>query len=121
MFFEVNGVDFIPYIAYNGLSLTREDADAPDAGRDLAADLHRSRVASKYRWDVSCRPLYSHDLAIVLRAIKPEFVTVRYYDPEQERIVTHTMYSNNPKVSYQQRYENGRELWSGISFPLIDK
>lgn len=121
MVFIVNGLDMVPFIAYNGLSQTREDIDGPDAGRDLTGDLQRARIASKYRWDVTCRPLYSDELGKVLRAIYPEFVTVTYYDPMQERNVTHTMYSNNVKLSYQQRYENGRELWSGITFPIIDK
>lgn len=121
MVFEINGINIVPFIAYNGLSMSREDVDGPDAGRDLSADMHRARVATKYRWDVTCRPLTSKELGIVLRTIKPEWVTVKYYDPELEQIVAHTMYSNNGKVSYQQRYKNGIEYWSGITFPVIDK
>ena len=121
MVFEIDGLDITPYIAYGGLNQTREDIDGPDAGRDLTGDLNRQRIGSKYRWDVTCRPLYSDELGKVLRAIKPEWVNVRYYDPETERIVLHKMYSNNPKLQYQQKYKNGRELWVGITFPLIDK
>lgn len=114
MIFEIDGVDITPYIAYNGLTMTREDVDGPDAGRDLSAELHRNRVATKYRWDVTCRPLYSKELGLILRLIKPEWITVRYYDPELESVVAHTMYSNNGSLSYQQRYREGRELWSGV-------
>lgn len=121
MFMEIDGLDITPYIAYNGLSMKREDVDGPGAGRDLSADMRRERVATKYRWDVTCRPLFSDELGKLLRAIKPEWVSVRYYDPETERIVLHTMYSNNGSLSFQQRYRDGRELWSGISFPLIDQ
>lgn len=121
LFIEIDGIDITPYIAYGGLSMRREDVDGPDAGRDLNAELHRNRVATKYRFDVTCRPLYDDELGKILQLIKPEFVNVRYYHPEMQSIVTRTMYSNNVSITYQQIYKNGRELWGGITFPLIEK
>lgn len=121
MVLEIDGIDIVPYIAYQGVKWSREDVDASDAGRDLAGGLHRSRVATKRRLDVTCRPLTAKETSIVLTAIMPEFVNVRYYDPQQGQVVTKTMYSNNNPAQYCIRRENGMELWMGITFPLIEK
>ena len=121
MVLEINGLDIVPYIAYQGVQWQREDVDASDAGRDLAGFLHRSRVTTKRRLDVTCKPLTAREASLVLTAIMPEFVTVRYTDPQEGTVVTRTMYSNNTPAQYLIRRENGTELWGGIVFPLIEQ
>lgn len=121
MVLEINGLDIVPYIAYQGVQWQREDVDASDAGRDLSGDLHRARVTTKRRLDVTCKPLESKEASLILTAIMPEFVTVRYYDPQVGSVVTRTMYSNNNPAQYLIRRDDGRELWGGITFPLIEK
>lgn len=121
MTLTVNGVDMTPYIAYGGFKWQRNDIDGPDAGRDLAGSLRRNRVASKVRLDVTCRLLKSEEAKIVLSTIKPEYVTVQYYDPEEGAVLEKTMYANNNPASFQIRHPNGTVWWSGITFPLIEK
>lgn len=118
---DIDGVDITPYVGYGGIKWQREDIDGPGAGRDLTGDLRRNRVATKRRLDVTCHLLTSEELRIVLSAVMPEWVTVRYYDPQEGQVVTRTMYSNNNPVSYQIHKPDGREYWSGITFPLIEK
>ena len=121
MILKVNGVDMIPYIAYNGFKWQRSDVDGPDAGRDLSGNLHRDRVATKRRLDVTCRPLKTAEVQIVLTAIMPEWVTVEYLDPQEGLVVTKTMYSNNNPATFLIRHSDGTEWWNGITFPLIEK
>ena len=121
MTFTVNGVDMLPYIAYQGLKWQRSDVEAPDAGRTLDGLLHRGRVATKIRLDVTCRPLTSSEASTVLSAILPEFVSVTYTDPVVGGTVTKTMYSNNNPASFLMRKRNGTEWWSGITFPLVEQ
>ena len=121
MVLEINGLDIVPYIAYQGVQWQREDVDASDAGRDLLGDLHRARVTTKRRLDITCRPLTAKETSLILTAIMPEFVTVRYYDPQVGDVVERTMYSNNNPAQYCIQRENGVELWMGITFPLIEK
>lgn len=121
MILEIDGFDIVPYIAYQGVQWQREDVDASDAGRDLAGDLHRARVATKIRLDITCRPLTAKETSKILTAIMPEFVTVRYYDPQIGAVTQKTMYSNNNPAQYLIRRESGLELWGGITFPLIEK
>lgn len=116
----VNGVDITPYIANKGLKWQRSDVEAPDSGRTLDGLMHRGRVATKIRLDITCRPLTSSEASVVLNAIYPEFVTVLYNDP-MYGTVTKTMYSNNNPASFLLRRADGTEWWDGITFPLIEQ
>ena len=113
-------MDLTPYIAYNGLKWQRSDLDSSDAGRTLDGVMHRGRVATKIRLDVTCRPLTTAEASIVLSAIYPESVSVSYLDPMEGRITVKEMYSNNNPASYLIKQRDGKELWSGITFPLIE-
>ena len=81
--------------------------------------MHRGRVASKVRLDITCRPLKSSEAMAVLSAIKPEFVTVRYIDP-QDGSVTRRMYSNNIPTICATVNPDGTAIWKGLTFPLIE-
>lgn len=110
-----------PYIAFGGLQWQWSDIDDADTGRDLAGTLRRGRVATKRRLDVTCRILKSAELSRVLTAIRPEFVTVRAFDPQQGSMVSMTMYSNNYPVTFALKKPDGTVWWSGLTFPLIEK
>ena len=117
MVFKINGVDMLPYIAQNGIKWQRNDIDGATAGRTMDGTMHRQRVTSKVRLDVTCLPLYSSDAATVLNAINPEYVEVEYTDPMKGLVVTQ-MYSNNVPATYVDTYTN---MWEGIAFPLIER
>lgn len=121
MTLEINGVDIVPFIAYGGLAYQHSDIDAPNSGRTLDAEMHRGRVASKIRLDVTFRPLKESEAQIVLSAIAPEWVTVKFYDPMQGVEVTKTMYSNNRKASFLLHRKRLEDLWKVDTFPLIEK
>ena len=108
------------YLAEDGIKWTRFDVEAPDTGRTLDGIMHRGRVATKVRLDITCRPLTSDEATVVLRAILPEYVTVRYIDP-QDGSVTRTMYSNNIPTICAAVNPDGTAVWKGLSFPLIER
>lgn len=121
MTLTVNGVNLVPFIAYQGLSYQLSDIDAPNSGRTLSAKMIRGRVASKVRLDVTCRPLTADEASIVLSAIYPEFVTVTYYDPYLGQDVTKKMYSNNRKAQFLHHSTSRGDLWKVDTFPLIEE
>lgn len=121
MTLEINGVNIVPFIAYGGYVYQLSDIDAPDSGRTMDAEMHRGRVASKVRLDITCKPLSSTEVRTVLAAIYPEWVTVRYYDPEKGAVYTKTMYSNNRKATFLQHRERIGDLWNIGTFPLAEK
>lgn len=121
MTLKINGVNITPYIAFRGLKWQRNDVEASDSGRTLDALMHRNRVATKIRLDITCKPLTGEEASTVLSAIMPVYVTVEYYDPQQGAVVTKTMYSNNNPASYLIKKSDGLEYWDGIEFPLIEQ
>ena len=119
MTFIIDGFDMTPYIAHQGLKWSRNDVDGPNAGRALNAKMIRDRVATKYRWDVTCIPVTSAQQAIILQKIKPEYVMLTYTDPETNTDKTAEYYSNNVPSTL---FTSGRGgLWTGLTFPLIER
>lgn len=120
MTLTIDNLDITPYIAYGGMKWSRQDIDDPETGRDMSGLMHRGRVATKIRLDITCRLLKGSELYTILNAILPEYVTVTYDDP-MLGTVTKTMYSNNNPAVYQLHKTDGTEWWSGVTFPLIER
>lgn len=122
MTLTVAGIDMIPYIAYGGLQWQRADVDGEAAGRTtLSGTTIRDRIAIKIRWDITCRPLKADELSLILSAIEPEFVTVTYTDPVTNTTKSDKFYSNNFPATFAMKDRAGREWWSGLTFPLIQR
>lgn len=113
------GTDITPYIANQGVKWQRNDIEESSAGRTMDGKMHRGRVATKIRLDITCRPLTATELYTLLNLILPEYITVYYSDP-MYGTVTKTMYSNNNPASYLLKKPDGTEWWSGVTFPLIE-
>ena len=121
MVFQINGVDITPYIAFGGLKWSRNDVEAANAGRMQNGLMQRDRVAIKYRWDVTCRPLTAEEQATVLTLIESEYVTVTYVDPTTNTTQTGTYYSNNIPSTFAIIDSKGIEWWTGLAFPLVQQ
>lgn len=117
MVFKINGVNILPFISQKGIKWQRNDLDGSNAGRTMDGTMHRDRVTSKIRLDITCLPLSSEDAKTVLNAISPEYVEVEYIDPMHGR-VTKSMYSNNIPATY---INTKTDMWEGITFPLIER
>jgi hypothetical protein len=117
MILKINGLDILPYIEQKGIKWTRNDLDGSNAGRTMDGIMHRERVSSKIRLDITCLPLKSEDASLVLNAIYPEYVEVEYTDPMYGHVYK-TMYSNNNPATY---IDTKTDLWEGIVFPLIER
>ena len=124
MVFEIqnsNGVfvDITPYIAFGGIKWSRNDVDGANAGRMQNGYMQRDRVATKYRWDITCRPVTAEELLTILTLIEPQYIMVRYTDPQTNTVVANYCYSNNFPATYMIRHTNGTEYWTGLAFPVI--
>ena len=113
-------VDITDYIAFQGVKRGRNDVDGPESGRTMDGTLHRARVATKLRYDITCRPLKKAELTTLETLIMPEYITVKITGDPYYGTVTKKMYANNTSAGYCIKKKNGIEWWSGITFPLIE-
>lgn len=112
--------DITPWIAWQGLTFSRNDVDAPDAGRDMSGLMHRGRVAVKEKMNVQTVQLTRANSSILQGLLYPETIQVRVTPyPRTNAAQIMNMYSNNVKVTYVIHRENGEDLQS-LSFPLIE-
>ena len=116
----IDGNDITPYIAYNGVKWSRNDVDGPNTGRTMSGLMVRDRVATKIRLDVTCRPLTGPQLQTLLNILLPVFVQVTYEDP-MYGLVTKTMYANNNPATFFKQKDDNTEIWTDISFPLVER
>lgn len=120
MVFKINGTDITPYIATGGLQWSRNDLDGPNAGRAMDGTMYRDRVAIKYKWDITCKPLTAQEAAIVLSLLEPEFITVTTTNPMTNTVESFESYSNNVPAQYLMNI-GGKEYWTGITFPIVQR
>ena len=112
--------DITPWIAWQGLSFSRNDADGPSAGRDMAGLMHRDRVAVKEKMNVNTIQLNRAQMRKLQQLLEPAVINVRVTPYTATNAAkTFTMYSNNVKSSYVIHRANGEDLQS-VSFPLIE-
>lgn len=118
--FKINGTDFANRLEDGGLQRTRNDLDDDSAGRDLAGNMDRARIATKITLQCTCRPMTQEEIQPLLSVIENnEFVSVTYLDPAKGE-VTKTMYCNTNPATCMRNYE-GTLLWDSISFTLVEK
>lgn len=119
-FFQINGVDIAPLIAYKGIKWTRNDIDSAKAGRTLDGTMNRGRVTMKVKLEIKCIPMDKSQTTALLNLINPEYVNVHYIDPMYgERTVQ--FYSNNVPATVCVQDTDGNVLFDEISFPLVER
>ena len=115
-----NWADITPWIKYQGLTFSRNDIESPDAGRDMQGTMHRGRVASKEKINISTVQLTRAQSAKLQSLLYPETIMVRVNPyPRTNSSQTFYMYSNNVSTQYVIHRENGEDLQE-LSFPLIE-
>lgn len=112
--------DITPWIAWQGLTFSRNDVDSPDAGRTMSGLMMRGRVASKEKMEIKTVQLTRAQSSKLQTLLFPESIQVRVTPyPRTNSIHVMKMYSNNVKTTYVIHRENGEDLQS-LSFPLIE-
>lgn len=112
--------DITPWIAWQGLTFSRNDVDAPNAGRDMSGYMHRGRVASKEKMNIQTVQLTRAQSSKLQTLLFPETIQVRVTPyPRTNATAILYMYSNNVKTTYVIHRQNGEDL-QALSFPLIE-
>lgn len=111
--------DITNLIAIGGVKWSRNDIDGPSAGRTITGTMERDRVATKMKMEITCVLLSEDELQTLLQLIAPEYVYVRYDDPQLgQRSVW--MYANNNSAT-SSHYDVHLDMWwKEVTFPLIE-
>lgn len=114
-------VDVTHWLKDQGFKWSRNDIDAQNSGRDTQDGvMHRRRVRSPKRYDLTCRPLTQQELSSLLTLIDYEWLSVRAYDPKTMTKVTKKMYVSTVPATFF--YDDGlRQYWTGVSFNIIEE
>lgn len=111
--------DITPYIAYQGISFSRNDVDSPNAGRDMSGYMHRGRVSSKEKIEVKTVQLDNETAQFLSELLYPETINVRVTPlPRTGEQAVLSMYSNNVKTNYVI-CRGDYDLLS-MTFPLVE-
>lgn len=115
----IGSTDITKYIKFGGITFSRNDVEAPDAGRDLSGLMHRGRVAIKERMDIETIPMNKTEVAALHLLLQPETftVTVNPY-PNTNASKQMTMYSNSIKTTHIIS-RTSDDLYT-LSFPLVE-
>ena len=113
-------IDITDLIAWQGLTFSRNDVDAPEAGRDMAGLMHRGRVAVKEKMNIQTVKLTRQQSSDLQSLLYPATIQVRVTPyPRTNAAHTMNMYTNNVKTTFVIHRANGEDLQS-LSFPLIE-
>lgn len=117
----INGawVDITDYIAFGGITYTRNDVDGPNAGRGLDGTMIRDRVATKGKWEISLIGTIDREKAYaIMELVYPETFYIRT-DMPSGIIKQHYVYSNNIPVTYAMK-QGAFEYWQGVKIPIVE-
>ena len=122
MTFLIEGVDMVPYIAYNGLEYQLSDIDDTDTGRMMNGEMRRGKISDKDKWMLKFRPnLTTAEISTILTAVTKQYVSVQFLSPRTATVVTKTMYVGDRKAAHAIERENGTVYWKDLAFNLIER
>lgn len=94
--------------------------DISKAERNAQGDMVIDRIATKRKIELDLTGLSNEEISKVLRAVSPVFFEVEYFDPEENGLRTGTFYSGDRNTT-GLRYEQGKLLWKGLAFNIIEQ
>lgn len=101
------------------MSVALEDIDAT-ATRNVLGELTRDRVATKRKLTCTWGPLTNSEISILLKAVKDEFFTVSFPDPQEGKVITKTMYVGS-RTAPIYTWHKGVPQWTSLSMNFIER
>ena len=94
--------------------------DMDKSGRTSSGLMVRDRIGTKRKLELDWGVLSSSDTSKILKAVKPPFVDVEFYDLETDQEATGVFYAGDRK-SKMILFKNGAPSTKGLSFNLIER
>ena len=105
----------------NGFKWGLMDVSSSDSGRlnDANASMKKNRVAQKRKISLTWNNASEEDTAAILQAFDPEYVYVRYRDPQVADWQIRQFYVGDRSAPVSQFTVNG-VIYSTVSFDIIE-
>jgi hypothetical protein len=116
----INGHDYSDFVAEDGYQWEDNDIDGDGAGRAMDTMMDRDLLADKTKLQISCRDLLQSESSAILTDIKQEFYEATVLDACKGEI-TCQMYTSSRKAAIAVIRDDGEVVWSGLSFPMIER
>ena len=94
------------------------DVSDADSGRTEDGLMHKMRIAQKVHIQLSWSYVSFADAKTILEAFNPEYIDVNYLDPMTNTYQTKTFYVGDRSAPL---YNTRKQLWTGISFNIIER
>ena len=120
MTLTINGTDFVPFLAQQGLEQTWKTRESRNSGLVTADGTeHVAILSQKRQLKVSLMALTAAEAAAVSAALAPGVCTVRYEDlADSSGIASKRMVCRTLPAGYLSRDGDGVDWWRGVRFTL---
>ena len=108
----------VPSPSMGGFQWEKEDLSDSSAGRTEDGKMHKKRIGSKVALSLSWQNISTSDVSKILNAFKPEYVKVKYLDPEVGDFTEKIFYVGNRSAPL---YNSKLGVWSNVSFKIIEQ
>ena len=119
--YKVSGVDFR---SPSAITWSVQDISSPDAGRTLDGIMHKERLAVggqkrklKLEWNMV---RYGTESSAILQAFTPEYLEVKYPDPQTGSVETKTFYTGDKELKFATWWD-GSQILTNLSFSIIEQ
>lgn len=108
----------VPSPSIGGFQWEKEDLSDSSAGRTEDGKMHKNRIGSKVALSLSWQNISTSDISKILNAFEPEYVKVKYLDPQEGGFTEKTFYVGNRSAPL---YNSKLDVWSNVSFKIIEQ
>lgn len=120
MTLTINGTDFVPLLAKQGLEQTWKVRESKQSGLVTAdGTQHVAVLAQKRQLKISLMALTAAEAETVLEALAPGVCTVRYEDlADSSGITSKRMVCRSVPAGYLSQDGDGVHWWRGVTFTM---
>lgn len=113
-------VDGVAMPCPSSFSWGLQDISAAESGRTDDTIMHKNRVGQKRKISLAWIAKDWQTTARIMRAVNPEYISVRYPDMMSGKYETRTFYVGD-RTAPVKMWQAGRKMIEQISFDIIEK
>lgn len=97
-----------------------QDVSQGDSGRDDTGYMYKGKVTDKVKLQLTWSAVTPAKASIILKAFKPEYIYVRYFDPELNNYRVMEAYTGD-KAAPVKMWTDNQKLYETVSFDVIER